>query len=55
MCSGNEDFPSLVENKIGKGNELFLFFCFLDKEKSVKAYIENSECYQMTHGVIVSY
>ena len=42
MCPGNEDFPLLVKNKIGKGSEL----CFFDKEKSVRAYIENSECCQ---------
>lgn len=23
MCLGNEDFPLLVENKIGKGSDLF--------------------------------
>ena len=42
MCSGNKDFHLLVKNKIGKGSGL----CFFDKEKSVRAYIENSECCQ---------
>ena len=25
MCLGNEDFPLLVENKIGKGSDLFFW------------------------------
>ena len=49
MCPGNEDFPLLVENKIGKGSEL----CFFDKEKSVRAYIGNSECCQMNHCFVI--
>ena len=49
MCPDNEDFPLLVENKIGKGSEL----CFFDKQKSVRAYIENSECCQMSRCSVI--
>ena len=49
MCPGNEDLSLLAENKIGKGSEL----CFFDKEKSIRAYIENCECSQMSHCFVI--
>ena len=49
MCPGNEDFSLLVENKIEKGSEL----CSFDKEKSVRAYIQNSECCQVRHWSVI--
>ena len=49
ICPGNEDFPLLMENKIGKGSKLYFF----DKEKSVRVYIENIECCQMSHCSVI--